>query len=807
MPKPVADLTSTQHGMSARAKRYRLAIALALVLGTVIAGASSAPHSARAVTSNGLVFGPFQGSGESWEVTGCAAVCADPVIIPSVVDGKPVLGIGQSSFWYDTSLREVRIPATITTISSYAFGGSSATNYVVDPTSTHFKSVGGMLLTKDGTELVAYPGGAVATSVTVPAGVRKLRMGSFYSNGPATSVSLPTSLEEIEQQVFNLSGLTTIEIPVSVSVIGEDAFGAAMANISVASGNPTFRATDGVLFRGNELFMYPRGRTAASYQIPAGTTAIQDTALDRNAILASISLPVSLTTLTSNPLRGMSALSSISVETGHPTFSAVDGVLFKGGALIAYPKARAGATYSVPSGTTEIGPSAFMGASALTAITLPDSITVVGSDAFAYIADLVSVNLPPNLTTLGGQALYYTKVTNVVVPHTVTEWGNQVFGYNQNSPGAFHVYFEGDAPPAGVDIGQNTGAIVHRIDGTTGWPAFSDPYLGYTQTEWNPNISAPRAPSGVALAESVRVTARRGSGGLPTSYLVESSPGNAGCTITLPAASCVVSGLTAGVAYTFTTKATKGQTTTGVSPASSVIRPLGTQTISFTRPADRKLSAIPFLVTATSNSSLAVVLTSSTQGVCTVSGFEVTMLTVGTCTLNANAAGNSSYADATEVSHTFQISETPTTTPSVTTPVEAPSESVVKGLPRAQTPLVSETTLTTGSEITVTFGGFTPFEFVQLIVASTPQVIGSGYADASGVVTISGILPSSLAAGNHTLAVYAPVSGIGFSQPITVSLQTLPATGSNDLKQLVLVALLLLLSGLVVRRARLTMAA
>ncbi|MFM8563220.1 MAG: leucine-rich repeat domain-containing protein, partial [Acidimicrobiia bacterium] len=338
--------------MSARAKRHRLAIALALVLGTVIAGASSSPHSAHALTSNGLVFGPFQGSGESWEVTGCATICADPVIIPSVVDGKPVFGIGGSSFWYDSSLREVRIPATITTISGYAFGGSSATNYVVDPTSTHFKSVGGMLLTKDGTELVAYPGGAVATSVTVPAGVRKLRMGSFYS-GPATSVSLPSSLEEIEQQVFNLSGLTTIEIPISVSVIGEDAFGAAMENISVASGNTTFRATDGVLFRGNELFMYPRGRTATSYQVPAGTTAIQNTALDRNPIVTSISLPVSLTTFTSNPLRGMSALSSVSVVAGHPTLSAVDGVLFRGSSLIAYPKARAGATYSVPSGTTE----------------------------------------------------------------------------------------------------------------------------------------------------------------------------------------------------------------------------------------------------------------------------------------------------------------------------------------------------------------------------------------------------------------------------------------------------------------------
>ena len=676
MSKPVADLTSPRRGRSARAKRHRIAISLALVLGTVIAGSSSSPQSAHALTSNGLNFGPFQGSGESWEVTGCAAACADPVIIPSVIDGKPVFGIGGSSFWYDTTLREVQIPATITTISGYAFGGSSATNFVVDPTSTHFKSVGGTLLTKDGTELVAYPGGAVATSVTVPAGVRKLRMGSFYS-GPVTSVSLPASLEEIEQQVFGLNGLTTIEIPISVSVIGEDAFGAAMANISVATGNTTFRAADGVLFRGNELFAYPRGKTAISYQIPAGTTAIQNTALDRNPILTSISLPVSLTTFTSNPLRGLSALSSISVEAGHPTLSAIDGVLFRSGALVAYPKARAGATYSVPAGTTAIGDSAFMGASVLTAITLPDSITVIGQEAFAYNPNLESVNLPPGLTTLGAYALYYTKVTNVVVPHTVTEWGWQVFGYNQNSPTSdFHLYFEGDAPPVGSDIGQNNGAIIHRIDGTTGWPAFADPFLGYTQTVWDPNISAPRAPSGEALVESVRVTARRGSGGLPTSYLVEASPGNAGCTITFPAVSCVVNGLTAGTAYTFTTKASKGQTTTGVSPASAIVRPLAIHTLSFNRPADREFSSNPFLVTATSDANLAVVLTSTTLDVCTVVGLEVTMLTAGTCTLKANAAGNSSYSDASEVVHSFSISEPAGPAAPSTVPTSEPATTV-----------------------------------------------------------------------------------------------------------------------------------
>ncbi len=101
-------------------------------------------------------------------------------------------------------------------------------------------------------------------------------------------------------------------------------------------------------------------------------------------------------------------------------------------------------------------------------------------------------------------------------------------------------------------------------------------------------------------------------------------------------------------------------------------------------------------------------------------------------------------------------------------------------LPLATTPLIADNSLSAGGEVSVTFSGFVPGEFVQLIVASTPQVIGSGYADAQGVVTLTGNIPAGLAAGNHTLAVYAPVSGIGFKQPISVETITLPATGSSQ---------------------------
>ena len=142
-----------------------------------------------------------------------------------------------------------------------------------------------------------------------------------------------------------------------------------------------------------------------------------------------------------------------------------------------------------------------------------------------------------------------------------------------------------------------------------------------------------------------------------------------------------------------------------------------------------------------------------------------------------------------------------TTVPAATTTVPPPALATVQALPVAPTPIVADATISTGEEITISFGGFTPFEFVQLIVASTPQVIGSGYADAQGVVTLRGNLPSNLASGNHTLAVFAPASGIGFTQPITVSQPLLPATGSDGQNNLFVIAMLLFVLGIVVRRS------
>jgi lysophospholipase L1-like esterase len=78
------------------------------------------------------------------------------------------------------------------------------------------------------------------------------------------------------------------------------------------------------------------------------------------------------------------------------------------------------------------------------------------------------------------------------------------------------------------------------------------------------------------------------------------------------------------------------------------------QTISFVALPDQTYGTAPFTVTATASSGLPVSFTSTNSPVCTVSGSTVTLLAIGTCTINAIQSGNSIYAPAT-VSQSFSV--------------------------------------------------------------------------------------------------------------------------------------------------------
>jgi len=88
----------------------------------------------------------------------------------------------------------------------------------------------------------------------------------------------------------------------------------------------------------------------------------------------------------------------------------------------------------------------------------------------------------------------------------------------------------------------------------------------------------------------------------------------------------------------------------------NIVPVANTQTITFANPGTKAPNAGTFASNATASSSLTVSLSSSTTGVCTVSGLNITVVTSGSCTITATQAGDATYAAAAPVTQTFTIS-------------------------------------------------------------------------------------------------------------------------------------------------------
>ena len=166
---------------------------------------------------------------------------------------------------------------------------------------------------------------------------------------------------------------------------------------------------------------------------------------------------------------------------------------------------------------------------------------------------------------------------------------------------------------------------------------------------------APGAPTGViGVAASGQVTvswtAPTSNGGAPiTGYTVTAAPGGATCTTATT--SCAVTGLSNGTAYTFTVVATNlGGDSSPSTPSASLTPQKTSQTITFAAITDKVYGASSFSVTVSSNSGLVVALSSTDTAVCTVSGTTVTIVSAGTCEIDADQTGDSSYFAATTVS-------------------------------------------------------------------------------------------------------------------------------------------------------------
>ncbi|MDR7191561.1 fibronectin type III domain-containing protein [Luteimonas terrae] len=253
------------------------------------------------------------------------------------------------------------------------------------------------------------------------------------------------------------------------------------------------------------------------------------------------------------------------------------------------------------------------------------------------------------------------------------------------------------------------------------------------------NSVAPGAPTAITATAgdtqaSVAFTAPAFTGGSAvTGYTVTSNPG--GLTATGAAGPITVNGLTNGVSYTFTVVADNVAGTGSASAASNAITPAAGQAITFANPGAQDFGTTPTLV-ATADSGLPVTFTSSTTGVCTVtSGGVLTFVTAGTCTINADQAGDASNAPALQVSQSFAVN------------------AVVPGEPTAITATAGDTQASISFSAPVSTGGSAVTGYT---VVSSPG--GLTATTVAGPVTVSGLTNGV----SYTFAVTAEnVAGAG----------------------------------------------
>ncbi len=119
---------------------------------------------------------------------------------------------------------KMTIPASMTNITEGAFAGCrNLKEFEVSPDNAHLKANSGLLLTKDGTTLLAAGGGL--TQATIPPGVTKIGNAAFKCCFKLTQVMIPAGVTSIGDRAFeHCHSLTNVTIPAGVTNIGKEAF-------------------------------------------------------------------------------------------------------------------------------------------------------------------------------------------------------------------------------------------------------------------------------------------------------------------------------------------------------------------------------------------------------------------------------------------------------------------------------------------------------------------------------------------------------------------------------------------------------
>lgn len=128
--------------------------------------------------------------------------------------------------------------------------------------------------------------------------VTAISVGAFYLS-TITSIEIPNTVTSIGEMAFlGCTSLKSVKLSTGVAKIDKNAFGScsALQEIQVAKDNPNFSSLNGVLYskKQDTLVIYPAAKTDAAYIIPSGVTSVAMYAFSENPYLETLTIPNSL---------------------------------------------------------------------------------------------------------------------------------------------------------------------------------------------------------------------------------------------------------------------------------------------------------------------------------------------------------------------------------------------------------------------------------------------------------------------------------------------------------------------------------
>ena len=217
------------------------------------------------------------------------------------------------------------------------------------------------------------------------------------------------SVTSIGDNAFSSCDLTSIEIPNSVTTIGDYAF-------VYCSSLTSIQIPNSVTSIGDYVFYYCSSLT--SIEIPNSVTSIGDYTFSNCSSLTSVIIGNSVTSIGDYAFSNCSSLTSIQIPNsvtsiGEGAFSSCNLT-----------------SVEIGNSVTSIGDYAFSNCSSLTSVIIGNSVTSIGYGAFVYCSSLTSIQIPNSVTSIGEWALgYCSSLTSIEIPNSVTSIGYGAFAY------------------------------------------------------------------------------------------------------------------------------------------------------------------------------------------------------------------------------------------------------------------------------------------------------------------------------------------------------------------------------------------